>query len=101
MRKGCYSPALFWAILPGSFTLRVAFSISVGTESLRDAIIGVITRHPMREDELIETLQHLSLGDVSATLSELEMSGKAQVVERLGIRFWSASAAYYPSWESK
>jgi hypothetical protein len=30
-------------------------------------------------------------------LTELEKSGKAQVVERLGTRFWSASPAYYPS----
>jgi hypothetical protein len=33
---------------------------------------------------------------VSASLSELEKSGKAQIVERLGVRFWSASPAYYP-----
>ncbi len=64
-------------------------------------VIGIITLHPMREDELIETLKHFSPSEVTATLTKLEKSGKAQVVERLGIRFWSASAAYYPAWESK
>jgi len=68
-----------------------------GAESLVDAIVGIITRHPMREDELIETLKHHSPGEVSATLTELERCGKAQVVERFGSRFWSASLSYYPS----
>ena len=68
-----------------------------GTESLVDAVVGIITRHPMREDELIETLNHSSPGEVSATLAKLEKSGKAQVVERFGTRFWSASPAYYPN----
>jgi len=67
------------------------------TESLVDAIIGIITRHPMRNDELMETLKHWSPAEVAATLTELEASGKAQVVERYGIRFWSASPGYYPA----
>jgi wyosine [tRNA(Phe)-imidazoG37] synthetase (radical SAM superfamily) len=47
-----------------------SFDLS-GSESLVDAIVGVITRHPMREDELLETLNHFSPGDVAATLSAL------------------------------
>lgn len=66
------------------------------SESLVDAVIKIITRHPMRDEELIETLQRWSPGEVAATLAELETSGKAQVVERYGVRFWSASPAYYP-----
>jgi len=73
-----------------------SFDLS-GTESLVDAVVGIITRHPMREDELIETLKHWIPGEVAETLTELEKSGKAQVVERYGIRFWSASPAYYPN----
>lgn len=67
-----------------------------GTESLVDAVVGIITRHPIREAEVIETLNHFSPGEVAVTLTELEKSGKAQVVERYGVRFWSASPAYYP-----
>jgi len=72
-----------------------SFDLS-GTDSLVDAVVGIITRHPMREDELIETLKRFSPGDVSAMLTEMEKCGKAQVVERYGVRFWSASPAYYP-----
>ena len=81
-------------IHPGSGS----FDLS-GNESLVDAVVGIITRHPMRESELIETLQHWSPGDIAATMLELESSGKAQIVERIGIRFWSASPSIYPEVE--
>ncbi len=77
-----------------------SFDLS-GAGSLVDAVVGIITRHPMRESELIATLQHYSPGEVFATLEELKISGKAQVVERLGIRFWSASPAHYPASKQK
>ncbi len=67
-----------------------------GAESLLDAVIGIITRHPMREAELVETLKHYSPDEVLTVLTVLEKSGKAQVVERFGVRFWSASSAHYP-----
>ncbi|MCU0486276.1 MAG: radical SAM protein [Anaerolineales bacterium] len=72
-----------------------SFDLS-GAESLVEAVIGIITRHPMREAELIEALKHQEPLDIRATLAQLEMSGKAQVVERYGTRFWSAAPAYYP-----
>jgi wyosine [tRNA(Phe)-imidazoG37] synthetase (radical SAM superfamily) len=72
-----------------------SFDLS-GNESLTEAVVGIITRHPMRESELIETLQHWSPGDIAATMIELERSGKAQIVERFGIRYWSASPSIYP-----
>lgn len=75
-----------------------SFDLS-GCGSLVESVIGIITRHPMREEELIETLTLFSPEDVFATLAELEKCGKAQVVERYGARFWSASSAVYPSWK--
>lgn len=71
-----------------------------GFDSLVDAVIGIITRHPMREDELLNTLGYWSPDQVNSTLTELEESGQAQVVERYGVRFWSAAFAHFPS-ESK
>lgn len=72
-----------------------SFDLS-GAESLVEAVIGIITRHPMREIELVETLKHWSPGEVDKALKELEASGQAQVIERLGVRFWSAAQAHYP-----
>ena len=73
----------------GSFDLGSA-------ESLVDAIVGIITRHPMREEEMVEALEHFSPGQVTEILAELVKSGRAQVVERHGMHFWSASPAHYP-----
>jgi wyosine [tRNA(Phe)-imidazoG37] synthetase (radical SAM superfamily) len=67
-----------------------------GTESLEDAIVGIITRHPMRQEELERTLNHRLPGQVSLALAKLAASGRTQVVERYGVRFWSAAPAYYP-----
>ena len=52
-------------------TANGTFDLS-GAESLVDAIIGIITRHPMQEVELVETLKHWAPGDVERTLDELE-----------------------------
>jgi wyosine [tRNA(Phe)-imidazoG37] synthetase (radical SAM superfamily) len=67
-----------------------------GYANVVDAVISIITRHPMRQDELEKTLASWSTGQVSDALSELESSGRAQVVERNGVRFWSAAPSHYP-----
>ncbi len=67
-----------------------------GFTSLVDAVVSIITRHPMREDELRKALSRWSSSDVDATLQALEQSGRAQVVERYGVRFWSAAPSHYP-----
>ncbi len=72
-----------------------SFDLS-GSENLVDAIIGIITRHPMRESELLETLMHWSYDKVSETLKDLQESGKAKIVERYGVRFWTAAPSYFP-----
>ncbi len=66
-----------------------------GDENLVDAIVGIITRHPMREDELAKALKQWSPETVAKTLADLASSGQAQVIERYGCRFWSAAQAYY------
>jgi wyosine [tRNA(Phe)-imidazoG37] synthetase (radical SAM superfamily) len=72
-----------------------SFDLS-GSDNVVDAIVGIITRHPMREDELRRTLEKWKPGRADLTLEELAASGRAQVVERYGYRFWSASPARYP-----
>lgn len=75
-----------------------------GCNDLTDAIVGVITRHPMREEQLRHALERWSPGQVEEALAELEASGRAQVIERYGARFWSAAASRYPdeihSWQT-
>jgi wyosine [tRNA(Phe)-imidazoG37] synthetase (radical SAM superfamily) len=72
------------------------FDIS-GCDDVVEAIIGIITRHPMRQEQIEKTLSRWSPEQVGQTLAELEASNRAQIVVRHGIRFWSASPSHYPS----
>lgn len=66
-------------------------------DAVIEAIINIITRHPMRQDELERALSQWTPDHVRDVLAELEASGQAQVVERYGIRFWSGAPARYPT----
>jgi wyosine [tRNA(Phe)-imidazoG37] synthetase (radical SAM superfamily) len=72
-----------------------SFNLS-GYDNPVDAIINIITRHPMRQDQLERTLECWSPKKANLVLADLETSGKAQIVERYGVRFWSAAPAHYP-----
>lgn len=67
------------------------------TDDLASAILGIITRHPMRDAELCMALGCWPLGEVRQALETLQADRKAQVVLRHGERFWSAAGAYYAS----
>ncbi len=77
-------------ILPAEGEFDLSFD-----EDLINAITGIITRHPMKEAQLVDTLKQWSPENVRETLGQLEDSGRAQTVTRAGERFWSASAGYY------
>lgn len=68
-----------------------------GTDNLTDAVVAIITRHPMSEQDVVQTLARWTPGRVQAALDDLEASGRAQVVVRYGVRFWSAAPSYYPA----
>ncbi len=73
----------------GSFDLR-------GFDNPVDAILTIIARHPMREVELERALSCWSPEKVQQVLADLAASRRAQVVERYGVRFWSAAPSHYP-----
>jgi wyosine [tRNA(Phe)-imidazoG37] synthetase (radical SAM superfamily) len=73
-----------------------SFDVS-GADNLADAVVGIITRHPMRQEELERTLAEAAPDQVDDILATLERSGRAQVVERYSVRFWSAAPSHYPS----
>jgi len=67
-----------------------------GYDDVVDAILSIISRHPIREQTLIRTVARWFPDQAKDALQALEASGRAQVVERYGVRFWSASPSYYP-----
>ena len=62
---------------------------------LLDAVLAVISRHPMEEEELVRTLKRWKPGNACKALEMLRASDRAQVVTRFGRRFWSAARARY------
>jgi len=72
-----------------------SFDLS-GYDNIVDAVIGIITRHPMRQEELERTLNHWSPETVKQALVDLRESRRAQVVVRHGVRFWSIAGSHFP-----
>jgi wyosine [tRNA(Phe)-imidazoG37] synthetase (radical SAM superfamily) len=64
--------------------------------NLTETIMSVITRHPMKEQELYDLLEQSSPSEVHAALEDMEALGQAQAVERYGVRFWCPASAYFP-----
>jgi len=67
-----------------------------GYDNPLDAIVSIITRHPMRQEQIERSLIQLAPEQVEQSLVDLETSGRAQMVDRYGIHFWSATPSRYP-----
>ncbi len=61
----------------------------------QEAILGIITRHPMSQVQLTQALHLWEPDAVAAALADLVARGEADAVERLGVRFWVAAAARF------
>ncbi len=59
-----------------------------GADSFLDGIHGVIMRHPMREDELKQSLGCRSSAEADKVLDSLRNSGLAEIITCCGVRYW-------------
>ncbi|MFC1499642.1 radical SAM protein [Candidatus Zixiibacteriota bacterium] len=66
-----------------------------GYDDVVTAILDIISRHPMSEEELKQVLEEWFPGEIEDALAGLAASGRAHVVERYGTRFWSGSDQTY------
>jgi wyosine [tRNA(Phe)-imidazoG37] synthetase (radical SAM superfamily) len=66
-----------------------------GCADVVEAIIQVITRHPMSEEELEHALGRWPREEIAAALADLDASGRAKRVERGGKRFWCYAGARF------
>ena len=62
-----------------------------------DAILGIVTRHPMSEEQLAHLLVRWPAEQIAAALAALQAAGQINGVERLGTRFWSAAPSVFPA----
>ena len=67
-----------------------------GSRDVVEAVIQVITRHPMSEEELEQALSRWPREEIAAALARLAASDRAQLVQRGGKRFWCYAGARFP-----
>ena len=105
-------PAELWVELPDTDGLERAESIlgrvakvlkpiGMGGDlriegDLADAVLKIVSRHPLQEIELQRMLTRWVRGRVDETMAGLQESGEVQVVKRLGRRFWCAAEMEFP-----
>jgi len=65
--------------------------------SLEDSIMGIITRHPMPESDLLNVLNSFPPTEINKILEKLIAEQKIQIIERYGIRFVTPGSSFYPS----
>ena len=65
-------------------------------DSVETAVIEIITRHPMRQEELERTLAAWVPEQVATVLASLSANDQVQIIERLGTKFWSVTSSHYP-----
>ena len=61
-----------------------------------EAILGIITRHPMSRAQLEHVLAHWTPAEIGDALASLEAAEQVHVVERLGTQFWIAAPSVFP-----
>jgi wyosine [tRNA(Phe)-imidazoG37] synthetase (radical SAM superfamily) len=66
-----------------------------GDVDITDCVAAVIRRHPLRDEDLRRALHQQAPEQANRVLAELAGDGRAQVVTRHGVRFWTAAAGHY------
>lgn len=72
----------------GKFDLR-------GSNNIIDAIIAIITRHPMSEEQLLEALSDFPVEQRKEIIDTLETSNQARIIKRFGQRFWCTASSVF------
>jgi wyosine [tRNA(Phe)-imidazoG37] synthetase (radical SAM superfamily) len=67
----------------------------IGGGDLAEAIEGLVSRHPIEEGELLQSLAGRSEEEIRRALADLEASGRARALERRGVRHWVSAEARF------
>jgi len=72
-----------------------SFAAATGRHAV-EAVLEVLSRHPLRQSELEEILVRTAADDMEAITAELKSCGRAKTVIRNGTTFWTAAEARFP-----
>jgi wyosine [tRNA(Phe)-imidazoG37] synthetase (radical SAM superfamily) len=67
-----------------------------GGENIIEGIIGIITRHPMSEEQLINAIENSQDEVQTEIIHKLKESNRVQIIERFGKKFWCGMPSVYP-----
>jgi wyosine [tRNA(Phe)-imidazoG37] synthetase (radical SAM superfamily) len=70
-----------------------------GYANVVDAVIGIITRHPMSQSQLKRSLTLWAPAQVDQALAQLAAGGRAKQIVRLNRTFWTATSSFFPDEE--
>ncbi|MDY7107802.1 MAG: radical SAM protein [Planctomycetota bacterium] len=68
-----------------------------GGESIVDAIVAILQRHPVSEAQLERSLARRAPDEGEQALAELRADPRAALVSRNGVSFWTAAEASFPA----
>lgn len=71
-----------------------------GSENVVDAIIGIVTRHPMSEKQLLRALASFPNDQRDQIIDTLKITSQVQIIERYGKKFWCGAPSVFPDTES-
>ena len=63
---------------------------------LADGLLGILRRHPLRDEELAAALTRWPMREVRRVIAALADGGRVRAVHRLGSRFWCSAEARFP-----
>lgn len=63
---------------------------------LFDAVVGLVTRHPVHTAQLDAILETIGHGDPAQLKADLLATGRVQQVWRNGLLYWSSAPSHYP-----
>jgi hypothetical protein len=66
-----------------------------GHGSALEAILEILVRHPMSEEQVERALAHSSPEQAAETLATLASSGRARRVTHHGVHFWTAAEQHF------
>ncbi|MCK4872133.1 MAG: radical SAM protein [Phycisphaerales bacterium] len=87
------------AILGEMITVAPSLDVTTelrGSDSVVDAVVDIVTRHPMSQEQLERALAQWAPGHVEEALRDLRADQRVQTVRRYGVLFWTGAHAVYP-----
>ncbi len=88
---------IFESVAPVRVVRSTAGSLSLTAgESVVDAALQILTRHPLSQAELQQALEQRAPGRAQEIIAQIEACGRARKVVRCGTEYWVSEQTHFP-----